>query len=410
MNEATPKTVLVVDDEADIREVLSIALADMGYRPLAAENAAQAFDLFVETRPDIVVTDIKMPGGDGITLLRKIKRENPETEVVMITGHGDMNLAIRSLKYEATDFITKPIDVDALDIALNRALEKITLRARLRDYTRSLEQLVQEKSELQDHLAALGLMIGSISHGMKGLITNLEGGLYLVSSGLDKADLKRAREGCTAARETVERIRRMVLDILYSAKKRELKRLPVPVADFTDELISLIRPRATDTGIELNCRIEADAGVMVVDARSLQAALINILDNAVDACLAAPRTQPRRIDFSVSTTEDAVVFSVADNGVGLDPATRERLFALFYSTKACEGTGLGLFITQRIVHQHGGSITAAGAPGKGARFTVKVPRTPPADASPAGRPADEATVPGKSLRFSPAADPYETVC
>jgi FixJ family two-component response regulator len=94
----------------------------------------------------------------------------------MITGHGDMNLAIRSLKHDATDFITKPINVEALEIALRRAREKITMRRRLQDYTRSLEQLVREKTELQDHLASLGLMIGSISHGMKGLLTSLDGG------------------------------------------------------------------------------------------------------------------------------------------------------------------------------------------------------------------------------------------
>jgi DNA-binding NtrC family response regulator len=113
--------ILIVDDEPDIREVLAITLVDMGYRTLEAENATKAFAQFTEEQPRIVITDIKMPGSDGIELLRKIKHENPETEVIMITGHGDMNLAVRSLKYEATDFITKPINVDALEIALRRA-------------------------------------------------------------------------------------------------------------------------------------------------------------------------------------------------------------------------------------------------------------------------------------------------
>ena len=211
----TAKRILIVDDEPDIREVLAISLEDMGYRTVEAENAATAFDLFQKENPQIVVTDIKMPGGDGIGLLRKIKHENTETEVIMITGHGDMDLAIRSLKYEATDFITKPINVDALEIALRRAREKIAMRRKLQEYTRSLEQLVQEKTELQDHLASLGLMIGSVSHGMKGLLTSLDGGLYLVSSGLKKKDFKRVEEGCQAAQETVQRIRKMVLDILY---------------------------------------------------------------------------------------------------------------------------------------------------------------------------------------------------
>jgi FixJ family two-component response regulator len=191
MDENSDKTILIVDDEPDIRDVLVISLQDMGYRTVEAENASHAFTVFKKENPHIVVTDIKMPGGDGIELLRKIKHENPETEVIMITGHGDMNLAIRSLKYDATDFITKPINVDALEIALRRAQEKIVMRRRLQDYTRSLEQLVREKTELQDHLASLGLMIGSISHGMKGSAHQPGRGLYLVSSGLRKKDLKR---------------------------------------------------------------------------------------------------------------------------------------------------------------------------------------------------------------------------
>ena len=100
--------ILLVDDEKDIREILSLALVDMGYAVMEAENGVEALRVFKETQPALVLTDIKMPGMDGIELLQKIKRENPEVEVVMITGHGDMDLAIKSLKFEATDFITKP--------------------------------------------------------------------------------------------------------------------------------------------------------------------------------------------------------------------------------------------------------------------------------------------------------------
>jgi len=131
---------------------------------------------------------------DGIELLRHIKRENPECEVIMITGHGDMNLAIKSLKHAATDFITKPINVDALEISLRRANEKIIIREKLKAYTQNLETLIREKTELQDNLAALGLKISSISHGIKGMITGLDGGIYLVNAGIEKKDLTQIDE------------------------------------------------------------------------------------------------------------------------------------------------------------------------------------------------------------------------
>ena len=145
------KTILLVDDEPDIREVLNISLSDIGYKVLTAENGADALNIFKNADIPVVITDIKMPGIDGIELLRKIKYENPETEVIMLTGHGDLDLAIKSLKFEATDFITKPINDDALELALVRAFEKIEMRKKLREYDRNramndilINELIQE--------------------------------------------------------------------------------------------------------------------------------------------------------------------------------------------------------------------------------------------------------------------------
>ncbi|MEJ2096711.1 MAG: response regulator [Deltaproteobacteria bacterium] len=84
----TPQTILLVDDEEDIRAVLDMTLSDMGYHVLTAENGEAALALFIDKKPELVLTDIKMPTMDGIELLKRIKRENPDAEVIMITGHG----------------------------------------------------------------------------------------------------------------------------------------------------------------------------------------------------------------------------------------------------------------------------------------------------------------------------------
>ncbi|MFV9646994.1 MAG: response regulator, partial [Desulfobacterales bacterium] len=96
--------ILLIDDEEGIRKVLGITLEDIGYEVLSAENGEEALRLFRKKAPPIVLTDIKMPGIDGIQVLKTIKEESPDTEVIMLTGHGDMELAIRSLKFDATDF------------------------------------------------------------------------------------------------------------------------------------------------------------------------------------------------------------------------------------------------------------------------------------------------------------------
>ncbi len=113
--------ILIVDDEEGIRKVLGITLADSGYDVLTASSGEEALGIFRNASPPMVLTDIKMPGMDGIELLRRIKEEKPDAEVIMITGHGDLELAIKSLRFEASDFITKPINDDALEIALKKS-------------------------------------------------------------------------------------------------------------------------------------------------------------------------------------------------------------------------------------------------------------------------------------------------
>ncbi len=152
----------------------------MGYDVVTAENGEEALSIFREISPPIVLTDIKMPGMDGVALLRRIKEESPDTEVIMITGHGDMNLAVKSLKYEATDFVVKPINDDVLEIALKRAHDRINMRQQIKDYTENLETMVKEQSARLievERLAAVGQAIEGLSSAIWNFAGGYEGGI-----------------------------------------------------------------------------------------------------------------------------------------------------------------------------------------------------------------------------------------
>jgi signal transduction histidine kinase len=367
------KKILLVDDEKDIRDVLGMTLSDMGYHVLTAANGQTAYETFLSETPPIVLTDIKMPVMDGIELLQCIKRENPEAEVIMITGHGDMDLAIKSLKHHATDFITKPINVDALEISLRRVEEKIVTRKQLQEYTENLERLIREKTELQDNLSNLGLMVGSISHGIKGLLTGLDGGLYLLESGLKAGERAKIEEGGDILKMMVERIRRMVSDILFYAKERNPRHDRVDILAFANDVIRVVEPKSKTLNIVLVKDFDFSAEKIHIDTGFVHSALINILENAIDACVRDDQNKQHKIVFSVKNDEKHLFFIVSDNGIGMDIETRDNLFSLFYSSKGREGTGLGLFLSNKIITQHGGSISVDSVEGQGSRFTIKIP-------------------------------------
>jgi anti-anti-sigma factor len=127
-----PLKILVIDDERPTLSMFKLLLDAYGFEVFTAENGDEGVELFQEHAMPIVLTDIKMPGMDGLEVLRRIKEISPRTEVIIITGHGDMDLAIKALGLDATDFINKPIQQHSLDAALKRARERIEL-ARSRD-------------------------------------------------------------------------------------------------------------------------------------------------------------------------------------------------------------------------------------------------------------------------------------
>jgi len=373
MNNKNKISILIVDDEEDIRDVLEIVLKDIGYTVFLAENGEKAFKTFKSKDPDIVITDIKMPVMDGIELLRQIKRENRATEVLMITGHGDMDLTIRSLKYDAMDFITKPVNVDILEIAVEKAVEKIMARQKLLEYTQKLELLVLEKSKLADHLSSLGLMLGTISHNIKGLLTNLDGGIYVARSGLANKDNEIIKEGLNLLEQAVDRIKKMIMDILLYSRERILNRAAIDTKGFIDIIKSTMELKLKGTTIAFQCNDTNYPDTIHVDEEFIMVALINILDNAIDACIADKLKKDHKIGFEISKESDQVVIHIHDNGSGMDSQTKEKIFNLFFSSKKTKGTGFGLYISNSIIKQHGGSTHVTSIKGKETRFKIILP-------------------------------------
>jgi signal transduction histidine kinase len=374
-------SVLLVDDEEGIRKVFRIVLSDMGYHVRTAQNGAEALRLFKEERSPIVLTDIKMPEMDGIELLRRLKKLSPETEVIMVTGHGDMDLAIKSVKYEATDFVTKPINDEVLEIALNRAQERIAMRRQLKEYTENLEQLVRDKTQKlveAERLAAVGQTVAGLSHAIKNITGGLKGGAFVLEKGIELNDQKYLMQGWEMIRGNVDKITNLSMDLLNYAKATDLNIRDCDPNKPAQEVIDLMRPRAHELGIELVSDFSQNLNPCQFDPDLICRCLLNLVANAIDACRDHDPDAPDKM-VTVCTQKTrgwGVEYQVLDNGCGMNAVTKRNIFERFFSTKGSEGTGIGLMITKKIIDEHNGVIKVESQEGAGSKFFIKLPKKP----------------------------------
>lgn len=228
--------------------------------------------------------------------------------------------------------------------------------------------------QLQDHLVSLGLMLGSVSHGVKGMLTALDGGIYHLEAGLAQDDRKRMVMAAGQVKEMSDKIKKMVLAILYYAKSRELQYETKDAEELARNVVNTVSPLTLKHGVTFSVSIAPGLGPVEVDAQWMEASLVNFLENAVDACLFDTSKQDHRVGFTVENIEEkGICFTVSDDGIGMDAETKNKMFTLFFSSKGSQGTGLGLFIAHRVIKYHGGRVEVESLPGKGSRFTILIP-------------------------------------
>jgi len=379
VEESKKMSILLVDDEAGIRKVLGISLGDIGYDVLLAKDGEEALEIFQKSKPPIVMTDIKMPGMNGIELLCQIKEKDPETEVIMITGHGELNLAIKSLKYEATDFVTKPINDDVLKIALKRAIERISIRNELKQYMHNLEHLVKEKTrELvkSERLSAIGKTVAGLSHAIKNIAGWLDGGAFILEKGIELDDKKYVLQGWKLLKGNVNKIRNLSMDLLNYAKPSEIKYALCHPNTPINEVVELMKSKAEEQSVQLKMQLNSNLEPFYFDPDGIYRCLLNLLTNALDACLDDGYINKEKIVEIRTEKIDGwgVEYIVNDNCCGMEDDVREKIFQEFFTTKGSRGTGIGLMLTKKIIDEHKGVIDVIAEKKKGSTFIIRLPK------------------------------------
>lgn len=233
--------------------------------------------------------------------------------------------------------------------------------------------LEQEKIEAE-RLAAVGQTVAGLAHGVKNLLMGIDGGMYMLESGIEKGDADRLVNGWKMLKEDMARMTSFVKEFLEFAKGR------IPEVQLIDpnrparDVLSLFRDTAKLKGIEIKANLQEDIPQVYMDQEGIHACLANLVSNALDACEVSDKPN-RNVVLSTSEQEGKLVYEVADDGVGMDYDIRKKIFSSFFSTKATgQGTGLGLLTTRKIVQEHGGSVSFDSTDGAGAVFRLVFPR------------------------------------
>ena len=365
--------ILLIDDEPGIRRMMSLDLSADGYEVLLAEDGPAGLELFEREKPNLVLTDIKMPGLDGIEVLKRIKSRVPETEVIVITGHGDMETAIKALQMDAGDFITKPINGRALEVALKRAKERLRLKSELSAHTCNLENKVREAAEKlieAERLAAVGQTVAQVAHSVKNMLAGLRGGVYLVREGREKGDQTLTEQGLNMLERNMRQVKSFVTDMLDLSKTRVPRVEEFNPAGVAAEAVEIMGLEAGAKVVELALRETAGRLSLRAEKGRILDALINLVSNAVDA---AAEVTGGRVEVGLEKREGEMAFVVEDNGPGLGPEAEANMGTGFFSTKGGAGTGLGLMVAHKTAKEHGGRVEYSPRKPRGAVFRLVLP-------------------------------------
>ena len=224
----------------------------------------------------------------------------------------------------------------------------------------------------QERLAAIGETVAGLVHCVKNVLNGLRAGQYVVDRALEKQDMDKFQTGWRVMKNSVRRVESITSDMLYYVKDRPLKREPVNPNDIILEVIDLLREHATAQGVRIRTELDETIDEEMLDRMLLYRAMLNLVNNAIDACIESESGDLVIIGSLAAPDEISLV--VEDNGIGMSEAVMANLFRRFFSTKTSKGTGLGLAVVKKIVEEHGGTIQVESESGRGASFHIRIPR------------------------------------
>jgi len=232
-----------------------------------------------------------------------------------------------------------------------------------------------------ERLAAIGQTVATLSHHIKNILQGIRGGSYLIEMGLSEHDESLVQKGWKIVEKNQNKISSLVLDMLTFSKEREPDLVPSDLNQVVGDVMELMQTRAQDLEVQLHWQPAPEMPTLVFDPEGIHRAVLNVVTNALDAAAESGQQGEVRVASQFAREEGKLRVSIEDNGPGIPPEHMDQLFSPFVSFKGSHGTGLGLPVSQKILHEHGGRIAVESTPGRGSRFLLEIPAVAPESTS-----------------------------
>jgi len=350
--------ILIVDDEASVREYLSSILAD-NYEVTTAATGADALDLIRDEVFDLVICDLMIPDMSGLEIMARAREQRPDVDFIVLTAYGSLESAIKAIRLGASDYLLKPFDPEELRVHVQNAVGRRLLRSEYEARTRELHSFVT-----------------AISHDLSGHLVSLRGFARRLREHCAELLGEEGRGYLEHIDSSAERMERLMTAITEFAKAGAASGEVefVDVNELLGQVFESFAEPIQQKDVEL--KVEPDMPVIVAEWIDAYRIFHNLVGNALK--YARDDVKPR-VEVGVEENPQHHQFYVRDNGIGIPREDLERIFEMFGrgSGHAVPGTGLGLAIVRRILARVGGRIWVESEEQEGATFHFTFPKLEP---------------------------------
>ncbi|MDA3972071.1 MAG: response regulator [Desulfobulbaceae bacterium] len=412
-------SILLVDDEPEILDLLGRQLTNRQFKTYTASSGKEALNILESEQIDILVTDVRMPGMDGIELLETAKGMRPELEAIVITGHGDLDTALSAMRLGAYNFLPKPVGIAELAITLDNCVEKISLKRKVEMQRDKLQRVnddlehrvaqrtteltrangllaeeielhalviqdLKEKDALLRHsqkMEALGSLAGGIAHDFNNLLMGIQGYSSLLIANCDANDL--GIDHLFNIEKLVASGGRLTRQLLGFVRQGQFNVKPVDLHTLIGEVLTTLS--RTKKNIRFETELCDQPCILDADQGQIEQILFNLCINGADAMagggiltlctevVAFPLIEQK---LHKDRPGDYIHLTVQDTGIGITPEIMDKIFEPFFTTKdVSRGTGLGLASTYGIIASYDGCIEVDSKTDLGTVFHIYLPRS-----------------------------------